>query len=451
MNMSLTQRLSEFIASSAVPSEALARAGQAVLDTIGVTLAGSAEPAARLVQTVAEEEGGRPRCSILGTALKTSASWAALANGTAAHALDYDDMCFVSLAHPSAPLVAASLAVGESIGASGASLLKAYVLGFETEAILGQAMNPAHYRRGWHPTSTLGSLGAAAAAARLLALDDKATARALAIAASEASGLKENFGTMIKPLHAGLAARNGVLAAFLARAGFDGSDRALEGPQGFLVALDSERLELEPALEHLGKRWEILETGITVKLFPSCAATHPTLDVVLDLRRRHAFKADDVERIEVSVDSMTPTVLIHDRPATSLEGKFSMPFCTAAAVVDGEVGLATFEPERIADARIQALLPRVRMRVASELDRTGPPLTQARVSVELRDGREFVGFADGAPGYPHRPATQDQLAGKFRNCAARAVAPSVAEEALSQLRDLNRLPDIRSLTTLLSR
>src|SRR5882672_4022367 len=192
--------------------------------------------------------------------MRLSAGNAALANGTAAHALDYDDMCFVSLAHPSAPLVAAALAAADASGPTGRALLDAYVVGFELEARLGRAMNPRHYQRGWHCTSTLGTIGAAATASRLLGPDREAAGHALAIAASEASGIKENFGSMVKPLHAGLAARNGVIAALLAQAGMTASQAAIDGPQGFLAAMDSEQPELGPGADDLGSRWEIVDT-----------------------------------------------------------------------------------------------------------------------------------------------------------------------------------------------
>ena len=307
-----------------------------------MTLAGASEPASLIVRQVVAAEGG-DACGVFGTPVRASMSGAALANGTAAHALDYDDMCFVSLAHPSAPLVPAVLAAAESERLTGRAVLDAYVVGFEIEARLGRLMNPRHYQRGWHCTSTLGTIGAAAAVSRLLGLDARTAGHALAIAASEASGLKENFGTMVKPLHAGLAARNGVLAALLARGGMTASELALDGPQGFLHAMDSEGHALDDAIADLGARWEILDTGITVKLYPSCAGTHPSLDAILDLRRREGFTADDVERIDIDVDSIVPTILIYDRPATGLEGKFSLPFCAAAAVVFGRVGIDTFD------------------------------------------------------------------------------------------------------------
>src|SRR5688572_7176965 len=360
--MTITERLGDFVIGAAPPAEARDRAVVAVLDTVGVILAGAGEPASRIVQHVVAAEVGTG-CQVFGASASSSATGAALANGTAAHALDYDDMCFVSLAHPSAPLVPAAFAAAEVARASGAALLDAYVVGFEIEGRLGALMNPRHYQRGWHCTSTLGTIGAAAAACRLLGLDAQSTGHALAIAASEASGVKENFGTMVKPLHAGLAARNGVLAALLARGGMTASELALDGPQGLLHAMDSEGTALADAIADLSTRWEILDTGITVKLYPSCAGTHPSLDAILDLRRRETFTADDVERIDIDVDSIVPTILIYDRPATGLEGKFSLPFCAAAAVAFGRVGIETFDAGTLTDPQVTALIARVAMRV----------------------------------------------------------------------------------------
>lgn len=443
-------QLGAWLAGTTPPPEARARAAAAVLDTIGVTLAGASEPASRIVQDVVRAEGGEG-ATVLGTALGASATGAALANGTAAHALDFDDMCFVSLAHPSAPLVAALLAAAEAQGAPGRGLLDAYVVGFEIEARLGRVMNPRHYERGWHCTSTLGTVGSAAAVSRLTGLDPARAAHALAIAASAASGLKENFGTMVKPLHVGLAARDGVLAAMLAERGLTASARALDGPQGFLHAMDSGRDDLPAESADLGTRWEILDTGITVKLYPSCAATHPALDALLDLRRREGLSADAVERIEVGVDAVTPTVLIHDRPASGLEAKFSMPFCAAAAMIDGRVGIDTFDASRLDDEGIQAFLSRVSMAVDRSLDAAAPPLTEAVVRIVLRDGRVLEQAAHGARGYPERPATDAELDAKFLSCATRAIPEPSAIEALEKLRRLESLSDVRELTAGLRR
>ena len=447
--MMAAARLGAFLAAARPPAEARARAAVALLDTVGVTLAGASEPASRIVQAVVATEGG-DACAVFGTVGRASAGGAALANGTAAHALDYDDMCFVSLAHPSAPLVPAILAAGELAGSSGPEVLDAYIVGFEIEARLGRLLNPRHYQRGWHCTSTIGTIGAAAAVSRLLGVNADAARHALAIAASEASGLKENFGTMVKPLHAGLAARNGIHAGLLAKSGMTASALALDGPQGFFRAMDAEQTVAGDALADLGQRWEILETGITVKLYPSCAGTHPSLDAILDLRGRERFAADDVERIEIDVDSITPTILIYERPTSGLEGKFSMPFCAAAAVVFGQVGLDTFDAATLFDARLMELMPHVAMRVDPSLDHVGAPLTQARVSVRLRDGRVLTQRADGARGYPAQPATDEELNAKFLGCARCALPEASCDIALEMLREIGQLSDIRLLTAALS-
>ena len=439
-------RFADFVVNAQIPDAARTVAGTAYFDTIGVMLAGTLEPCARAVRDVARAEGGAPRCRIIGTSDVTSASWAALANGTAAHALDYDDMCFVSLAHPSAPLVAAALAAGELARSSGRALLDAWVVGFEIEGVLGRAMNPRHYTQGWHCTSTLGTIGAAAAVARLLGLSRDQTAHCLAIAASEASGLKENFGTDTKPLHAGLAARNGVLAALLAKSGITASSRAIEGPQGFLKAMGSERAELGEELRALGERWETLETGVTVKLYPSCAATHPAIDAILDLRREHEFTADDVESIAIGVDGVTPTILTYPQPVTGLEGKFSMHHCVAAAVVLGKVGLETFEDEFGRDARVAEIRERVGMTVDAGLRADAPALTQSRVTVRLRGGRVLSAYADGARGYPTRPATEEELAEKFRACAGRVMDAAKVEAAIGMLKLLEQVDETGVLT-----
>ena len=439
----------EFVAGAQVPPSARDAARDAVLDTVGVTLAGSVEPAACHVRDVARAEGGAPRCGVLGVTDRTGAGWAALANGTAAHALDFDDMCFVSMAHPSAPLVAAGLAAADLVNASGAALLDAYSVGFEVEAALGRVMNPTHYEKGWHATATLGTIGAAATAARLLGQDARTAACSMAIAASEASGLKESFGTMVKPLQAGLAGRNGVLAAMLAEAGLSASDRAVDGPQGLLVAMQARRPELGDAAA-LGRVWEIVDGGITVKLYPSCAGTHPTIDTLLDLRREHGFVADQVEQIEIGVDAVTPTVLIHARPTSGLEGKFSLHFCAAAAVADGRVDIRTFEPAGLADPVISRLLRLVTMRVDPSVGVDQPPLTEAVVTVRLVDGRRFERRVRGARGYPSRPPTVAQLDQKFRSCAERAVSATVASRALDFLRDIERRPRVAALVELLA-
>ena len=439
--------ITDFIHGARVPPEASARAATALKDTIGVMLAGVGEPAARIAQAMASEDGVGT-CRVLGTSLQTSPELAALANGVSAHSLDYDDMCFVSLAHPSCALVPAILATGELVHARSSALLDAYVIGFELECRLGNVMNPRHYhQRGWHCTSSIGTVGAAAAAARMLGLGAQATQHALGIAASSACGLKENIGSMVKPLHAGMAARNGVMATRLAQRGFTASPHAIDGPQGYLVAMDSERDSLDAAVGDLGIRWEILHSGVTVKLYPSCAATHPPLDALIAMKRREQITADQVRAIDVEVDSMTPRLLIHPDPVTGLEAKFSMPFCAAAAIVYDRIGIDTFDVDHIRNPTVQALMKHVSLRANEEFDK-GAPLARARVSVYLREERVVSQAVDGARGYPGR-LTNEELATKFAGCATRTLSESAANAAWAALISLNAITDVRELTRLL--
>jgi 2-methylcitrate dehydratase PrpD len=441
----LIASIADFVVDAKPPESARRRAAAALCDTTGVILAGAVEPAARIVRGLLDGTGS---CHIFGTGRMADAADAAMANGVAAHALDYDDMCFVSMAHPSCALVPAALAAGEHSGTTGQRVLDGYLVGFELECRLGSVMNPRHYHaRGWHCTSSIGTLGAAAAAARVMGLDSDAVAHAIGIAASLACGLKENIGTMTKPLHAGAAARNGVMAALLAKNGFTASAEALDGPQGYLSAMDSEHqaAALAQAAADLGTRWEIDDTGITVKLYPSCAATHPPLDALLDLVRRHRIAADDIAAIAVEVDTMTPRLLIHDRPASGLEAKFSMPFCAAAAVVYGHPTVDTFDDAHIRDPRVQALMPKVSMRINPAFD-AAANLSQARVSIQLTDGRSVSQHADGARGYPGR-LSDEELAAKFLGCAQRSLSEARAEAALTAVRSIDGAGSLHTLVT----
>src|SRR3989442_5234201 len=280
--MSAIARIAEFVVKTRLddcPRDAIASVRRAALDSIGVRLAGSTEPIAGIVGEVARAEGDTPLCRVVGASLRTSPTWAALANGAAGHAHDFDDTSFALLGHPSVPLLAAALAAAEAETADGAAVTLAYLLGFEIDAAIGSAINPDHYTRGWHSTATIGTIGCAAAAARLLALDLGQVRHALGLAVSLASGLKENFGSMTKPYHAGHAARNGVLAALLARGGLTASESALDGKQGYAAAFSGTVLPAD-VFDRLGQRWEIVTSGIAVKPYPSCALTHSAIDAL---------------------------------------------------------------------------------------------------------------------------------------------------------------------------
>ena len=447
--VALGYRLAEFVSQAAWKSagaDAVAAAKRAVLDTVGVTLAGAVEAPATILRRVAEAEGGTPLCTVIGTALRTGAGWAALANGVAAHALDFDDTNFTMMGHPSVPVLMSALAAGEVAAATGADLLLAFLVGFEVEVALGELVNPAHYERGWHATGTLGTFGAAAAAAKLLDLDAPATLAALGLAASQASGLKENFGTMAKPFHAGHAARSGVLAALLAREGFTASPSALDGVQGFLALASADG---DRAASSLGEPWRIVSSGIAVKPYPCCALTHSAIDALLDLRAAHSLVASDVETVEVTVGPVVPTVLLYPSPTTGLEAKFSMEYCSARALAGGTVGVDAFEDDAVHDPDIRRLMTRVTMRVATGGATAGTGSAHSGVSVSLRDGRVLTLPARGARGHPDSPLSDAALRGKFESCASRVLRPDRVETLAEILGSLEGCPDVRTLTSLL--
>jgi 2-methylcitrate dehydratase PrpD len=446
--MTATTRLAEFIVKTTLedcPEAALAEVRRAALDTVGVMLAGTGEPAATIVRRVVRAEGGLPLCTVLGTGLRASPTWAALANGVAGHAHDFDDTNFGMLGHPSVPLLAAAFAAGEAEMADGAAVVLAYILGFEVDAALGLALNPAHYERGWHATTSLGTFGCAAAAAKLLALDVDQARHALGLAASFASGVKENFGSMTKPYHAGHAARNGLLAAQLAREGFTASEAALDGPQGFLHAAGDGTLPVS-ALDALGRTWQVVTSKVAVKPYPSCALTHSAIDALLELRARHGLRPREVESVEVGVNHVVPNVLRHARPTTGLERKFSMQFCAAAALAQGRVDIGSFA-DGPASADVAPVMERIHMVVDPALPPGSDQQAWTRVTVRLSDGRTLSEPARGASGHPATPLTPDQLRTKFLACATLAISRDEAEGVAGQIDRLEAVPDIRLLTT----
>jgi 2-methylcitrate dehydratase PrpD len=449
--MTATARLADFVLRASLrdsPDAVLAQIRRATLDTIGVMLAGASEPVARAVRAVARAEGSVPLCSVLGTRLRASTGWAALANGVAGHAHDFDDTSFALMGHPSVPLLAAALACAEAEARDGAAVALAYAIGFEIDAALGAALNPAHYARGWHATSSIGTLGCAAAAARLLGLDADQTRHALGVAATLASGLKENFGSMTKPLHAGHAAESGVRAALLAREGLTASDTALEGRQGYAAAFSA--AILDPAtFETLGTRWQLTVSGIAVKPYPSCALTHSAIDALVELRERHRIEAGQVAAVEVGVNAVVPDVLRHAAPATGLERKFSMQYCAAAALAHGPLGLADFA-DGPADPAIDRLMRRVRMVVDPTLPHELEQNAWTRVTVRLADGTTLEEKPRGASGHPATPLTDRELRTKFLACAAPVIGADAAEGVADQIAHLEDIPDIRALTSRLT-
>jgi 2-methylcitrate dehydratase PrpD len=416
--MSLTRELADLVVDTDfedLSEDVLVAARRAIVDTLGVTLAGSAEEGSRIVLDHVQRSASAPEATVVGSAVQTSAALAALANGASGHALDFDDVNGSMRGHPSVPLLPAVLALGEMLGCPGRALITAFVLGFEVECKLGRGMGASGYAQGWHATSVLGSIGAAAACAKLLDLDRQRARHALGIAASMASGSRQNFGTMTKPLHAGLAARNGVEAALLAASGFTADPEIIEAPMGF-GRLFSPAGDWRPErVGDLGQPWEIVQPGLSVKKYPCCHMTHRALDAALDATEGRSIAEDAVAEILVRVPEGSTSALIHPRPVNGLMGKFSMEYCLAAAVLDGGVRLASFEDEAVMRPDAQALLRRVQL--VHEPRQPGG-YTPARVSVRLKDGRELYAEVMRERGNPSDPLSWDELVEKYLDCAA---------------------------------
>jgi 2-methylcitrate dehydratase PrpD len=447
--MSAAARLAEFVVKTSLeecPSEAIGRVRRAALDTLGVMLAGAAEPVAAIIRKVVGAEGGIPLATVIGTTLKTAPGWAALANGAAGHAHDFDDTNFALLGHPSVPLISTALAASEAEMAGGRSFVLAYIIGFEIDVALGTALNPDHYTRGWHATSSIGTLGCAAAAARIMRLDVVQTRHALAIAASHASGLNENFGSMTKPYHAGHAARNGILAAQLAREGMTASETALEGNQGYVAAFGGTH-SLDRAVDTLGHTWHLLASGIAVKPYPSCALTHSAIDALIDLRAEHNLRSQDVATVQVGVTRVVPDVLAHPRPTTALERKFSMQYCAAAALAEGRVDFGSFADGEVANRDTRELMERITMVVDSALPQGVEQNAWSRVTIRLRDGRTLSTEPRGARGHPDTPLPDAALRDKFLGCARTVLSPDEADGVAEQIGHLEDIPDVRALTS----
>lgn len=347
----VTQLLASFVAetpASTIPAGARTRALVTMADTLGTTAAGLREDAVTTLQAGLLPWAGPGPSRLAGSDLRADPPTAALVNAAAAHALDYDAVSFaVSGFVGSAAISALAALVDAGAEATGADVVTAYCLGWEAAAAIGRGVNPHHYAKGWHPTSTLGRFAATAASCRLLRLSAEQTAMALSIAVAEASGVKTMIGNMLNPYHVGTAARNGLVAARLASVGFVGNAAALEADQGFLNLFNG-RGEHSPEriVGDLGARWDLADPGPVLKVYPCCGLVHSTLDALLALRREHGLTADDVDEVVVRVHAYVPRVMHVDVPDSGYAAKFSIPYCCASAMIDGACGLPSFDTVR---------------------------------------------------------------------------------------------------------
>ena len=453
--MGLTQEVVSFVSKTRyrdIPPEVLRLAHGFILDGLGVALAGSTDECACIVQSHIRHMGGKKESIVLGAGLSAPAPKAALANGVAGHAMDYDDTqlstskeaVYGLLTHPTTPVLAAVLAMGEREAISGRDFCLAYIIGVEVECRIADAINPRHYQSGFHSTATMGGLGAAMAAGKILRLREEALIRALGIAASMASGLRENFGTMTKPLHAGRAAENGVTAALLAKDGFTAASNILEARRGFFNAMAGGYEESKIA-GRLGQPYFMQEPGISIKPYPSGSLSHPAQDLILDLINEHDLHPADIESVDVGTNSNVPNALIYPMPKTALEGKFSIPFCMAIAVLERQAGIAQFTDRKVRERKVVELMKRVTLYVDDELEALGYDQVRSRIRIKLRNGKMIEGRYDVARGHPEKPMSWNELGEKFKDCASLVLSRKDADDTirlvgrLEQLKDLNPL------------
>jgi 2-methylcitrate dehydratase PrpD len=453
----LTRYVAEFVCGTTandLPAEVVALGKKSILDGIGLALSGSvAKSGEHVRQHLSDLNLGEGPATVIGSPQKVAARFAAFANGVGIHADDYDDTqlavakdrVYGLLTHPTAPALPAALAMGEAMRADGQAVMLAYHVGVEVECKISEAINPRHYQTGFHSTATCGTFAAASASAKLMGLDVEQTLRALSIAGSQSAGLRENFGTMTKPFHAGRSSESGVAAAQFARYGWTATDKILEAPRGFFRAAGGGYDE-GAILNKLGAPWTFANPGISIKPHPSGSLTHPGMTELRRLIAENGIKASDVVRVRVGTNHNMPNALIHHRPTNELQAKFSMEFCMAILLLEGRAGLAEFTDEVVHRADVKAMIEKVDFVVDDDAEAAGYDKMTTIIDITMKDGRTISGRADFGKGSPANPMSYDEVADKFRETAGFARLPSEKIEAvIAMVRDLESLGSIDRL------
>ncbi len=460
--LNLTRHVAQFVVATGlaeIPADVVAIGKKSILDGVGLALSGASAESGHLVRRYLQELGLRDGpATVIGSTMRVSPRFAAFANGVGIHADDFDDTqlavaadrVYGLLMHPTAPALPAALAVAEARGGSGAEAMLAYHLGVEVECKIAEAIAPRHYQAGFHTTGTCGGFGAAAAAAKLLGLDLEGTARALSIAGSQAAGLRENFGTMTKPFHAGKAAENGVAAAHFAAIGWTATPALLEAPRGFFNAAGG-GFDEAAIRGKLGDPWTFATPGISIKPHPSGSLTHPGMTEMLRLIREHAIRAEDVVHVRVGTNSHMPNTLIHNDPQNELQAKFSMQYSMAVLLVAGRAGLNEYTDAMVMRPDIRAMMQRIEFGVDAEAEAAGYHKMTTILDIELKDGKHIRGKADFGKGSPSDPMSYEEVADKFLQCAEYAGFPrGKAQTIVAMVAELETLGPVERLMSLLS-
>ena len=421
-------------------------AARALYDTIVCALAGVQEPASQLSLQYAQGQTGPHMATVWATGQKVSLEMAALVNGTMGHALDFDDVSSPLRGHPTVAILPAVIALGESLQAQGRDIITAYIVGFEVSLRLARAIVDEQYAKGWHSTASIATFGATVACAHLLKLNHAQIVNALGITVSQVAGTRQNFGTMSKPFQAGQANAVALRAVILAKLGFDASAKALDGDLGY-TTLYADKMDLHGELDQLGRLpLEIERSGIEVKKYPLCYATHRTIDGLLDMLKDTPFKFEQLDHVDIQTNYRATVPLIHSRPQTGLEGKFSMQYAVAAALHDGEVVLKTFEDAAVQRSAIQAFLPKV------SVTEGAPPLYPrwAELTVYLKDGTVLKRRVEKLRGSKEHPLTDAELIVKGADCCSFGHFNTSAAELAQTCFTLDQQPLtvlLKSLTT----
>ena len=436
-----------------IPRHALKLARMAFTDFCGVALAGCREKTSQIMVDYVRAMGGNPQASTIGSSLKTSPYLAALVNGTTGHSLDYDDIAVSLNGHPSVCLVPAVFAIGEILRSTGQDVLTAYVIGYETACHVARPVLQSHYTRGWHSTATFGSLGATAAASRLLKLSTAQVKHAIGIAASLAGGLRQNFGTMTKPLHAGKAAANGIQAALLAQAGFTAAENIIEAPLGFARVFGHDGdVDWTKVGAELGRTFLMIGAGgLNLKPYPSCGFTHCAIDAALQIRREHGFDPDEVATVELGVSPFDKQILIYHHPRTGLEAKFSLEYCVARALVSGGVRMGHFDDAAVSEPAVTRLFRSMKWveRFPLPVMGTAEGFGIKSVVLKLTNGREYCAEVAVARGMPGNPLSKAELDAKYRDCASITLDSNGVRKSIAVLSNLDDVDDIRLLMEIL--
>ena len=458
----LTKYVSKFIYQTKfkdIPSNVVELAKKHILDGFGLALSGSVARTGDYLFKQIKKNSAAGKATVIGSKMKVPSQFAALANGVGIHSDDYDDTqlavgsdrVYGLLTHPTAPCLPSAFAEGEINNISGKDFLNAYLIGVDVECKVSEAMSPRHYQHGFHSTATCGTLAAAAAASKIRKFNIEKIEKSLGIAASLSAGLRENFGTMTKPLHAGRAAESGVIACDLVGFGWSAADKILESPRGFFQAHGG-GYDLNSIKGKLGKPWTFSKPGISIKPHPCGSLTHPGMTKMLELINKYDIKPEQVVKVDVGTNHNMQNALIHHRPKNEFQAKFSMEYSMAILLIEKRAYIPEYQDKRINKPDVQAMLKKINFYKNQKAEAAGYDKMTTIIDIYLKNGKKISGRGDFGKGSPAIPMTYDEVADKFMGCAEFAKWPiSKSKKLISTIKNLHKVSSIRLLSRLLSK